>query len=256
MNAETYADVAESSGWMAALRLAPEAARIRARRHHYLGIPSRAHQPVTDQAAAIVQEHRLRRGAVRAPRHGLRSADRHGRRSVQGQGKLIGRTSGARDRSRLPSKFDCPLDCAFAADAVGERIMVDGNPACALGFIWGGATVCAWYPITPSTSVAEAFEKHAGAPPRSQSGTNNSRSCRPRTSCRVGMVIGAGWNGPFVHGDLGACPDAGILGLASSPRSLPCRRRPAHGTFTGMPTRTQQSDLLSAAYASHGDTNT
>ena len=84
------------------------------------------------------------------------------------------------------ANFACPLPIRVQrANAVGDRIFVDGNNAAALGCVYGGATVCAWYPITPSSSLAEAFAKHcrATASTRRPAGTAT-RSCRPRTSSR------------------------------------------------------------------------
>ena len=158
-------------------------------------------------------------------------------------------------------EFDCPLDVRVRrADAVGDRIMVDGNTACALGFVWGGATVCAWYPITPSTSVAEAFERHAGRLRKDPgTGRNNFAIMQAEDELSaVGMVIGAGWNGArsfTATSGPGVSLMQEFLGLAyfaEIPAVVVDVQRA--GPSTGMPTRTQQSDLLSAAYASHGDT--
>ncbi|HVJ61553.1 MAG TPA: 2-oxoacid:acceptor oxidoreductase family protein, partial [Tahibacter sp.] len=83
------------------------------------------------------------------------------------------------------------------ADAVGERIFVDGNAAAALGCIYGGATVCAWYPITPSSSVAEAFQKYCMKyRVDAQTGTNKFAIIQAEDEiASIGMVVGAGWNG-------------------------------------------------------------
>jgi 2-oxoglutarate ferredoxin oxidoreductase subunit alpha len=146
------------------------------------------------------------------------------------------------------------------ADAVGERIFIDGNDASALGAIYGGATVCAWYPITPSTSVAEAFAKW-GRKFRVDPETGQNRYVSIQAEdelASIGMVIGAAWNGARAFT---ATSGPGIslmqefIGLAyfaEVPAVIFDVQR--GGPSTGMPTRTQQSDILISAYASHGDT--
>ncbi len=146
------------------------------------------------------------------------------------------------------------------SDAVGDRIMIDGNSAAGLGALYGGATVCAWYPITPSTSVAEAFERYANQLRRAEDGeTKNFAIVQAEDElAAIGMVIGAGWNGArsfTATSGPGVSLMGEFLGLAyfaEIPAVLWDIQRA--GPSTGMPTRTQQSDLLSAAYASHGDT--
>jgi len=155
----------------------------------------------------------------------------------------------------------CPIGLRVRrADAVGDRIFVDGNNAAALGLVYGGATVAAWYPITPSTSVAEAFARHCKAL-RHDPETGKARYAIVQAEdelAAIGMVIGAAWNGAR---SFTATSGPGIslmqefLGLAyfaEIPAVLIDVQR--GGPSTGMPTRTQQSDLLLAAYASHGDT--
>lgn len=144
-------------------------------------------------------------------------------------------------------------------DLVGDRIMTDGNSACALGAVYGGATFVAWYPITPSTSVAEAFDEYASEMRVDEHGKNKYAIVQAEDElAAIGMVIGAGWNGAR---SLTATSGPGVslmnefLGLAyfsEIPAVLIDVQRT--GPSTGMPTRTQQSDLLLAAYASHGDT--
>ncbi|MEB2319575.1 MAG: 2-oxoacid:acceptor oxidoreductase subunit alpha [Pseudomonadota bacterium] len=146
------------------------------------------------------------------------------------------------------------------ADKVGDRIFTDGNAAAALGCIYGGATVCAWYPITPSSSVAEAFERYASRL-RKDPVTGKARYAVVQAEdelASIGMVLGAGWNGARAFT---ATSGPGIslmtefLGLAyfaEIPVTLINVQR--GGPSTGMPTRTQQADLLACAYASHGDT--
>jgi 2-oxoglutarate ferredoxin oxidoreductase subunit alpha len=146
------------------------------------------------------------------------------------------------------------------ADAVGDRIFVDGNTAAALGCVYGGATVCAWYPITPSSSLAEAFEKYC-MKYRVDPETKQNRFAIIQAEdeiASIGMVVGAGWNGARAFT---ATSGPGIslmnefIGLAyfaEIPATIIDVQR--GGPSTGMPTRTQQSDILAAAYASHGDT--
>jgi 2-oxoglutarate ferredoxin oxidoreductase subunit alpha len=145
-------------------------------------------------------------------------------------------------------------------DNVGDRIFVDGNTAAALGAVYGGATVCAWYPITPSTSLAEAFTAHCQQL-RVDKATGEARFGIIQAEdeiASIGIVIGAGWNGARAF----TCTSGpgislmqefvGLSYFAEIPAVIFDVQR--GGPSTGMPTRTQQSDLLLAAYASHGDT--
>ncbi len=145
-------------------------------------------------------------------------------------------------------------------DKVGDRIMVDGNTAAGLGAVYGGATVCAWYPITPSTSLAEGFERYANQLRRDKD-TGEARFAIVQAEdelSAIGIVIGAGWNGArsfTATSGPGVSLMSEFLGLAyfaEIPAVLFDIQRA--GPSTGMPTRTQQSDLISCAYASHGDT--
>ena len=157
--------------------------------------------------------------------------------------------------------FEYPLDIRVKRrDLIGDKIMMSGNSACALGAIYGGATVAAWYPITPSTSVVDAFAKYA-AKLRTDPETNRKNYAIVQAEdelAAIGMVIGANWNGAR---SFTATSGPGVslmnefLGLAyfaEIPTVLIDVQRT--GPSTGMPTRTQQSDILEAAYASHGDT--
>jgi 2-oxoglutarate ferredoxin oxidoreductase subunit alpha len=146
------------------------------------------------------------------------------------------------------------------SDAVGDRIFVNGNEAAALGCVYGGATVAAWYPITPSTSVAEAFAKHCRKY-RTDPATGKNRFAIVQAEdeiSAIGAVVGAGWNGARAFtatSGPGVSLMQEFLGLAyfaEIPLVLIDVQR--GGPSTGMPTRTQQADLLLAAYASHGDT--
>ncbi|HYW76565.1 MAG TPA: 2-oxoacid:acceptor oxidoreductase subunit alpha [Gammaproteobacteria bacterium] len=164
-------------------------------------------------------------------------------------------------REAALAAFECPLPIrAERRDAVGDGILITGNEACALGCVYAGATVAAWYPITPSTSLAEAFghycEKLRVDP---ESGRNNFAIVQAEDELSaIGVVIGASWNGArsfTATSGPGVSLMSEFLGLAyyaEIPTVLFDVQRA--GPSTGMPTRTQQADLLSAAYASHGDT--
>ena len=157
--------------------------------------------------------------------------------------------------------FDCPIGIRVkSSDKVGDRILLDGNTALGLGAIYGGATVAAWYPITPSTSVVDAFEKYARRV-RIDPGTGRRNYAIVQAEdelAAIGMVIGASWNGArsfTATSGPGLSLMGEFLGLAyfaEIPTVLFDVQRA--GPSTGMPTRTQQSDVLAAAYASHGDT--
>jgi 2-oxoglutarate ferredoxin oxidoreductase subunit alpha len=145
------------------------------------------------------------------------------------------------------------------ADRVGERIYVDGNTAAALGAVYGGATVCAWYPITPSTSLAEAFSGYCEELRTDADGKARYAIVQAEDEiASIGIVVGAGWNGARAF----TCTSGpgislmqefiGLSYFAEIPAVIFDVQR--GGPSTGMPTRTQQADLLSAAYASHGDT--
>ena len=146
------------------------------------------------------------------------------------------------------------------ADNVGERIFTDGNSAAALGCVYGGATVAAWYPITPSSSVAEAFQKYCDKF-RVDPTTGQKRFAIVQAEdelASIGMVVGAGWNGARAFtatsgpGISLMTEFIGLAYFAEIPVTLIDVQR--GGPSTGMPTRTQQSDLLACAWASHGDT--
>ena len=146
------------------------------------------------------------------------------------------------------------------ADKVGDQIFVDGNSAAALGCVYGGATVAAWYPITPSSSVAEAFQKYC-ATYRVDKATGQNLYAIVQAEdeiASIGMVVGAGWNGARAFtatSGPGVSLMTEFIGLAyfaEIPVTIINVQR--GGPSTGMPTRTQQADILSCAYASHGDT--
>ncbi len=157
--------------------------------------------------------------------------------------------------------YDCPIGLRLERrDAVGDRILMEGNEALAPGAIYGGATVAAWYPITPSTSVVDAFEKYAKRL-RIDPGSGDKKYAIAQAEdelAAMGMVIGAAWNGARAFtatSGPGISLMSEFLGLgyfAEVPAVLVDVQRA--GPSTGMPTRTQQSDIFAAAYASHGDT--
>ena len=146
------------------------------------------------------------------------------------------------------------------SDQVGDKIFVDGNSAAALGCVYGGATVAAWYPITPSSSVAEAFQSYcAKYRVDAETGRNNYAIVQAEDEiASIGMVVGAGWNGARAFtatSGPGVSLMTEFIGLAyfaEIPVTIINVQR--GGPSTGMPTRTQQADLISCAYASHGDT--
>jgi 2-oxoglutarate ferredoxin oxidoreductase subunit alpha len=157
--------------------------------------------------------------------------------------------------------FTCPLPfTAKPMTKTKDHIMIDGNTATALGCIYAGATVGAWYPITPSTSVMDAFTAFCERY-RVDESTGQRKYCIIQAEdelAAMGMVLGAGWNGARAF-----TPTSGpgislmneLLGygyFAEIPAVVIDVQR--CGPSTGMPTRTQQADIMSGAYASHGDT--
>lgn len=161
----------------------------------------------------------------------------------------------------VQKNFTYPLDIRLERrDLLGDAIMIDGNSACGLAAVYAGATVAAWYPITPSTSVVEAFTSYAEElRVDKNTGKKNFAIVQAEDElAAIGMVIGANWNGARSFTSTSG-PGVSLmnefLGLAyfaEVPAVLIDVQRT--GPSTGMPTRTQQSDVLEAAYASHGDT--
>src|SRR6202521_702760 len=157
--------------------------------------------------------------------------------------------------------FPCPLPLRVEQmTGTAGHIMIDGNTAAALGCVFAGATVAAWYPITPSTSLMDAFKMFADRMRVDRdSGRRNFAFIQAEDElAAIGMVIGAMWNGARAFT---ATSGPGIslmnefLGLAyyaEVPAVIFDIQRV--GPSTGMPTRTQQGDLMLCAYASHGDT--
>lgn len=157
--------------------------------------------------------------------------------------------------------FSYPLDFRVERrNLVQDAILIDGNSAAALGAVYGGATVVSWYPITPSTSLVSSFEKYASQMRIDPlTGKNNFAIVQAEDElAAIGMAIGAGWNGArsfTATSGPGISLMSEFLGLAyyaELPVVLVDVQRA--GPSTGMPTRTQQSDVILTAYASHGDT--
>ncbi|MBW4049058.1 MAG: 2-oxoacid:acceptor oxidoreductase subunit alpha [Proteobacteria bacterium] len=164
-------------------------------------------------------------------------------------------------RDYVKSHLQAPLGIRVQrADKVGNQIFTDGNSATALGCVYGGATVAAWYPITPSSSVAETFQKFCDKfRVEPQSGKNRVAIVQAEDElASIGVVVGAGWNGARAFtatsgpGISLMTEFIGLAYFAEIPITIIDVQR--GGPSTGMPTRTQQSDLLACAYASHGDT--
>ncbi|MBK8483720.1 MAG: 2-oxoacid:acceptor oxidoreductase subunit alpha [Saprospiraceae bacterium] len=181
----------------------------------------------------------------------------------QGKEKLIAPNHHALELGSqyVKDHFKCPLEYRLERrNLLDHKILFEGNAACALGAIYGGATIAAWYPITPSTSVVDAFSDYAAEyriDP--QTGAKNYAIVQAEDELSaMGMVIGAMWNGARAFtatSGPGVSLMQEFLGLAyfaEIPAVLIDVQRT--GPSTGMPTRTQQSDILVSAYASHGDT--
>jgi 2-oxoglutarate ferredoxin oxidoreductase subunit alpha len=161
--------------------------------------------------------------------------------------------------------LDCPLPIRLEkmnaqANGTADKILIDGNTATALGCLYAGATVAAWYPITPATSVMDAFRSLCSEHRRDPE-TKKNNYCILQAEdelAAIGMVIGASWNGARAFTSTagpGISLMSELLGLAyyaEIPAVVIDVQRT--GPSTGMPTRTQQADILSCAYASHGDT--
>jgi 2-oxoglutarate ferredoxin oxidoreductase subunit alpha len=159
------------------------------------------------------------------------------------------------------SHFECPLPIHLERmDATKDSILIDGNTAAALGAVFAGATVGAWYPITPATSVMEAFKSFCMKYRRDPETKQKKFAILQAEDelAALGMVVGASWAGARAF-----TPTAGpgislmneFIGLAyyaEIPAVIVDVQRT--GPSTGMPTRTQQGDLMMCAYASHGDT--
>lgn len=158
-------------------------------------------------------------------------------------------------------QFDCPLPPRLEAmDKTKGHILVDGNTAAGLGCVYAGATVGAWYPITPSTSVMDAYKSFCKQY-RMDEETDGKKFCIIQAEdelAAIGVVLGASWNGaraftPTSGPGISLMSEfIGFAYYAELPAVIFDIQRT--GPSTGMPTRTQQCDLMSCAYASHGDT--
>jgi 2-oxoglutarate/2-oxoacid ferredoxin oxidoreductase subunit alpha len=194
-------------------------------------------------------------------------------------GETFARNEALRDSNQLAlllgydfarENFDCPLPFSLEAlDENRDSILIDGNTAAALGCLYAGATVAAWYPITPATAVMDNFTKLCGAYRREKvASTDPEAPAMYRNNfliiqaedeiASIGMVLGASWNGARAFTSTsgpGISLMSELLGLAyytEIPAVVIDVQRV--GPSTGMPTRTQQGDVLMCAYASHGDT--
>jgi 2-oxoglutarate/2-oxoacid ferredoxin oxidoreductase subunit alpha len=181
---------------------------------------------------------------------------------LRGKEKLVAANmeAVALGRDYALKNFDCPLPIRLRhAEGAKGKILVSGNDAAGLGALYAGATVCAWYPITPSTSLAESFERHAKRLRVNKEGRRLYGIVQAEDElAAIGVAIGGGWNGArsfTATSGPGISLMSEFLGLAyfaEVPVVLFNIQR--GGPSTGMPTRTQQSDIISCAYASHGDT--
>ena len=157
--------------------------------------------------------------------------------------------------------FDCPLPYkAIATDKTKDHFIIDGNATSALGCVYAGATVGSWYPITPSTSLMDAFSRYCAAYRVDEKTKKNNYSVIQAEDelAAIGMALGAGWNGARSFTPTSG-PGISLMNefigfgyYAEIPTVIFDVQRT--GPSTGMPTRTQQCDILSCAYASHGDT--
>ena len=159
------------------------------------------------------------------------------------------------------ANFQCPLPFHLEKmDATGDSILIDGNTACALGAVYAGATVGAWYPITPATALMEQFKAFCEKfRVDKETGVHNYAILQAEDElAAAGIIIGAGWAGARAFTNTsgpGISLMQEFIGLAyytDVPAVFFDIQR--CGPATGMPTRTQQADLMSLAYASHGDT--
>jgi 2-oxoglutarate ferredoxin oxidoreductase subunit alpha len=164
-------------------------------------------------------------------------------------------------RNYVLENLDYPIGIKLSRKNLLEnKILISGNEAAGLGAVYGGATFCSWYPITPSTSLAEGYEKYAKKyRVNEKSGKNLYASVQAEDElAAVGMAIGANWNGArgfTATSGPGISLMSEFLGLAYFAEiPLVVFNVQRGGPSTGMPTRTQQSDVLACAYASHGDT--
>ena len=271
MNAETYArDVreVEAGGYLLYDSTWPRSALLQRADVTVLGVPLRAAVQRELRRGAQAhpdEEHRLRRR--RSPRCSTstsRSSTGCSRRSTASKPKLLESNSKALrlgyDYAR--KHLACPLPLRLEhMDRTRGHILIDGNTAAGLGCVYAGATVGAWYPITPSTSLMDAFKGFCEQLPRATRQTGEHRYAIIQAEdelAAIGMVHRRVWNGARAFTST-AGPGISLMnefiGLAYY-AEIPCVIFDVQrvGPSTGMPTRTQQGDILLCAYASHGDT--
>ncbi|MFQ5982214.1 MAG: 2-oxoacid:acceptor oxidoreductase subunit alpha [Woeseiaceae bacterium] len=158
-------------------------------------------------------------------------------------------------------QFSCPLPAKVEPmDKTTGHIMIDGNTATGLGCVYAGATVGAWYPITPSTSLMDAYKTFCKQY-RMDPETGGKKFCIVQAEdelAAIGVVLGATWNGARAFTPTSG-PGVSLMNefigfayYAEVPAVIFDVQRA--GPSTGMPTRTQQCDFLMCAYSSHGDT--
>ena len=272
MNAETYArDIAEvrPGGWVLHDATFPLPKALLRADVTFLEVPFA--QLCNDAVAPEVRQRTLMKNICyvgtpsrRSSTSTWTSSRRCSRKKFSRKPALRGEQSaGDRDRAALRrlDHFACPLPTRLEKmDATKDSILIDGKTATALGCVYAGATVAAWYPITPSTSVLDGFTELC-ARFRTDKETGERNYCILQAEdelAAIGMVIGASWMGARAFTST-AGPGISLmnelLGLAyysEIPAVIVDVQRV--GPSTGMPTRTQQGDILLCAYASHGDT--
>ena len=275
MNAQTYAaDIAEvsSGGYVLHDSTWPLSDELRRSDVHFLGVPitTMCNEHFAEGRERILMKNICYAGALVA----LLGID------VEIAAGLIDETFQRNARLLASNKLalrlgyefalehlDSPLPFRLAAmDANRDKVLIDGNTATALGCLYAGATVAAWYPITPATSVMDHFGELCARyrripdPAEAQPAQRNNYLILQAEDelAPLGMVIGAGWNGARAFtatsgpGISLMAEQLGLAYYAEIPAVVIEVQRA--GPSTGMPTRTQQADLLACAYASHGDT--
>ncbi len=280
MNSQTYAaDIAEVRPAATCSTTPPgrSTPTSSATTSHFLGVPlaTLCLENFEEPARADPdEEHRLRRG-----RRGAASAS-----TSRSSPRCSPRPSRATRRCATPTSWRCAWATTTRARTstarspsrsrrwtrTGDSILIDGNTATALGCLYAGATVAAWYPITPATAVMDNFTALCARVPAREGRKRRPRRRQRRTRnnyliiqaedeiASIGMVLGAAWSGARAFTSTsgpGISLMSELLGLAyytEIPAVIIDVQRV--GPSTGMPTRTQQGDILMCAYASHGDT--
>jgi len=269
MNAETYArDVKEvrSGGWVLYDSTWPLAPELRRSDVTFLGVP---YAQLCNEAFAQARERTLMKNIAYAGTLvallgiDLAIVEQMLKEKYAKKPALMDSNSRAirLGYDYAKAHFECPLPIRLEKrDETKDSILIDGNTATALGAVYAGATVAAWYPITPSTSVLDSF-KSLCERYRTDKVTGERRYCILQAEdelAAVGMIIGAAWNGARTFTSTsgpGISLMSELVGLAyyaEIPIVIVDVQRV--GPSTGMPTRTQQGDIMMCAYASHGDT--